>query len=198
MAPEPKSILIGLFADPELSIGDGAVRPWGALADPSRTAWHVAYRRDALQQLKVPLNRPWRKLTAKQRQLVLFGSDKRVRVKWASANGEGSFNSLFDGVVGYLRHALMKRNQARKAVSQVFSNQTCSECEGERLRSESRAVELADWRLPDILRLPVVEAHKTFDELRLNSEQEKIAGGVLREVQSAFGFAECRTRVSDA
>jgi excinuclease ABC subunit A len=179
-----------LITDPNLSIGDGAIRPWGALGDPSRTAWHVAYRRDALQQLKVPLDKPWKRLTARQRQLVLFGSDKRIQVRWASANGEGTFNSLFDGVVGYLRRTLDEtKSEARKArLAQYFSNQQCSDCQGERLRSESRFVRLADWRLPEVLGLPVVDAYETFANLDLDAEQEHIAGGVLREVQSRLRF----------
>ena len=62
------------------------------------------------------------KLTAKQRQLVLFGSEKRIQVRWASANGEGTFNSLFDGVVGYLRRTLDEtKSEARKArLAQYF------------------------------------------------------------------------------
>jgi excinuclease ABC subunit A len=52
---------------PDLSIDDGAISCWGALGDEDRTAWHVEYRRNVLEKIGVPLDKPWKKLSDKHR-----------------------------------------------------------------------------------------------------------------------------------
>ena len=53
---------LGKLIVPELSINDGAVAAWGALGDEDRQAWHIEYRRDLLDKLKIDLDVPWKKL----------------------------------------------------------------------------------------------------------------------------------------
>ena len=105
----------------------------GALGDEDRTAWHVEYRREALRQLKVPTNRPYRKLTARQKQLVMHGSDKRVKVSWTTTNGEGAFNTRFDGVIGWLERTIKETgSEGRRArLARYYADHECSTCHGQ-------------------------------------------------------------------
>ena len=153
-----------LIPDPERSIGDGAIAPWGALADEDRSSWHVGYRRETLTQLKVPMSKPWSKLSEEQRQLVLHGSEKRVKVNWTTANGEGAFNTRFDGVVNWLERTLREtQNEGRKAkLAQYYSNHLCSECGGGRLNRDSAAVKLGGRTLPEVGRMTIAEADAFF------------------------------------
>ena len=102
---------------PEISINDGAVAPWGALGDETRQAWHVEYRREVLKKLGVNLDKPRNKLTKKQQEIVLFGSEKRVKVPWSTTNGEGSFNTQFDGVINYLERPCAKPKMKSAAIA---------------------------------------------------------------------------------
>lgn len=182
--------LTKLIPDPELSIGGGAIAPWGALADEERSSWHVGYRRETLTQLKVPMNKPWNKLTQEQRQLVLHGSDKRVKVNWTTANGEGAFNTRYDGLVGWLERTLREtQNESRKAkLAQYYSNHICSECGGGRLNRDSSAVRLGGKTLPEVGRLTIAEADAFFAQLTLSKSEAIIAQGALREVQARLRF----------
>lgn len=179
-----------LIPDPTLSIDDGAVRPWGALGDEERTAWHVEYRREALKQLKVPTDKPYNKLTKRQRELVMFGSDKRVKVAWTTANGEGAFNTRFDGVVGWLERTIRETSsEGRRAkLARYYADHECSVCGGSRLKPESGAVRIADQVLPDVCRFTIGEALTFFETLELDPASAQIADGVLREVRSRLRF----------
>ncbi|MDA3963018.1 MAG: excinuclease ABC subunit UvrA [Planctomycetota bacterium] len=179
-----------LIPEPSLSINDGAVLPWGALGDEERTAWHVEYRREVLRKLGVPCDKPWGKLSEKQRHIVLNGADKRVKVNWTTTNGEGAFNTRFDGVLGWLDRTLKETaSEGRKArLARYFSTHNCSDCGGGRLRPESRSAQVGKRSLVEVAGMTIGEAQQFFDALKLNTAQRTIAEGVLREVQSRLRF----------
>jgi len=179
-----------LIPDPDLSLNDGAIRPWGALGDEDRHAWHVEYRREVLRKLRVPMAKPWRKLTTKQRSTVLDGADRRVRIDWESSNGAGSFNTRFEGVVGWLRRNLREtENERRKGrLARYFSDRECSACGGNRLDPASAAVRCGGESLPAVCRLTIREAETFFEAIELDPARAAIAEGVLREVRSRLRF----------
>ena len=167
-----------------------AIRPWGALGDEDRSAWHVEYRRDVLKQLRIPMDKPWNKLTAKQKQLVLHGTDKRVKVNWTTKNGEGTFNTKFDGVINWLERTLRETGSERRktALAAYYSTHTCSVCGGNRISPVSAAVRVDDETLPSVCNMTIGQAREFFTQLTLTGGQAQIASGVLREVQARLRF----------
>jgi excinuclease ABC subunit A len=175
---------------PELSINAGAIAPWGELGDEDRQAWHVEYRRDLLGKLGVPLDKPWKKLTDKQRNVVLHGVEHRVAVDWQTANSSGTFNSKFDGVVNWLNRTMKEAESEgrRDSLGQYFSSAVCDTCKGARLRHESSGVRLGNQSLPQVCRLTIREAASFFDAMQLSTGKAQVAAGVLREVQARLKF----------
>jgi len=176
--------------DPEKSIDGGAIRVWGELGDEERTAWHVEYRREVLAKLKVPLDKPWKKLTEKQQELVLHGADGRVKVNWTTRNGEGTFNTKFDGVVAWLERTMSESDSEwkRGKIGQYFRNDICPTCHGARMARDSAAVKVGERSLPEVCHLTIAAAQDFFAHLPLTGGAAKIAAGVLKEVQARLGF----------
>jgi excinuclease ABC subunit A len=175
---------------PKLTINEGAVAAWGALGDEDRQAWHVEYRRDLLDKLKVDLDTPWRKLSEKQRQLVLYGHEERVAVNWSTTNGSGTFNTKFDGVIPWLERTLKESDSdwRRDKLGQYFSSATCGTCHGSRIKATSAAVKLGGRSLPEVCHLTIGQAGTFFSELKLTGGAAKVATGVLKEVQARLRF----------
>ena len=176
--------------NPELSVDDGAIACWGALGDEDRTAWHVEYRRNVLDKIKVPLDKPWKKLNEKQRQLVLFGADERVKVDWATTNSSGTFNTKFDGVIPWLNRTQGETSSEwrREQLAQYFTDHPCKACGGGRMKPESAAVAIEGKTLPEVCHLTIENAQAFFAGLHLAGGQAQIAAGVLKEVQARLGF----------
>ena len=176
--------------NPKLSIDDGAIACWGALGDEDRTAWHVEYRRSLLDKIGVPTEKPWAKLSEKHRNLVLYGTEERVQVDWATKNGAGTFNTKFDGVVPWLTRMLSEADNdgRRDNLLKYFSNAVCPACKGARLRVESSAVRLAGKSLPETCHLTIADAYLFFGDMGLKGGAAKIAAGVLKEVRARLGF----------
>jgi excinuclease ABC subunit A len=181
---------LGKLIQPDLSINAGAVAAWGALGDEERQAWHVEYRRELLDKLKIDLDKPWKQLPEKQRELVLHGTAERVAVNWATTNSSGTFNTKFDGVVPWLERTLKESDSdwRRDKLGQFFSSTPCTECGGSRMKPGSAAVKLGGRSLPETCALTIGEASAFFDGLRLGPSAAKIASGVLKEVQARLKF----------
>lgn len=174
----------------KLSIDDGAIACWGALGDEDRTAWHVEYRRSLLDKIGVPTGKPWTKLSEKHKNLVLYGTEERVQVDWATKNGAGTFNTKFDGVIPWLTRMLTEADNdgRRDNLLKYFSNATCPACHGARLRPESAAVRLGGKTLPDTCHLTIADAYRFFGDMGLTGGAAQIAAGVLKEVRARLGF----------
>jgi excinuclease ABC subunit A len=175
---------------PELSINDGAIAPWGALGDEERSAWHVEYRRNVIDKLGVPLDKPWARLAEKHRKLVLYGAEERVKVDWKTTNSSGTFNSRFDGVIPWLERVMKESDSEwrRDQLGQYFSSNPCPDCAGARMKAESRAVLLGGRSLPAVCALTIAEAAAFFEQLKLERGAAQVASGVLKEVQARLRF----------
>ncbi len=180
-----------LIPSPELSINAGAIAHYGELGDESRQSWHINYRREILDKLKINRDKPWKKLTKKQQNIVLWGADKRVEVNWTTTNGEGQFNSQFEGVIPGIERILREsgnENRKHKIAAKYFSTHLCSSCLGSRINQASAAVRVGHETLPTICRLTIASAKEFFENLELTGGHAQIALGVLREVQSRLRF----------
>ena len=158
--------------DSSKSLDEGAIEPW---TKPRFRA--------LLQDVKkwargrgIPLNVPWRQLTAEQRRLVL----------------EGDPENEFEGVKGFFNWLERKKYKlhVRVFLSRYRGYATCPECSGTRLRPEARAVRVAGRSITEITKLTVKEARTFFSTLVLSELQAKVAEKILEEIRSRLQFLD--------
>ena len=174
----------------ELSIDDGAVEPWRRAAGVD-AGWTRRIAEAVAREYKIALDRPWKDLTDKQRQIMLFGAgDKRITVRWSGKHGSGSWAMRFEGVIAQLerRFKETKSEAMRQWYQRYFHEARCRACDGLRLRPESRAVYFADRSITDVGRMTVGEASRFFSSLALEGARAIIAFEVLKEVNARLGF----------
>jgi excinuclease ABC subunit A len=76
----------------------------------------------------------------------------------------------------------------RKSLIEMAGERDCSMCNGSRLEAEAAAVQLRNVTLPQLCRMPLSEALKFLNGLRLNKEEKKIAGDLLNEATHRLNF----------
>ncbi|NLE89290.1 MAG: excinuclease ABC subunit UvrA [Myxococcales bacterium] len=175
------------------TIDEGAIVPWGEGISKKNTGWENGTRLQILKQLGIPLNKPWNKLTAKQRDLVLWGTgEKRYAVRWEGENSQGTLNMRWEGVIPRMmrRFSESKSERAKTYYQGFVGNAECPTCRGTRLRRESAAVRVAGRSLTELGRLTVRDCREFFEGLQLEGSARHIAGEVLKEVQSRLGFLD--------
>jgi excinuclease ABC subunit A len=179
-----------LVPNPNLSLRDGAIEPWGERL--SRDEGWTSRIADALQrECGIPLDKPWKQLTPRQREIVLFGTgEKRVQVSWEGRHGAGSWALRFEGVANNIRRRLTETHSEmmRQWLGRYFREQSCRACHGQRLRPESRAVLVAGKSIVDVTAMTVGEAAKHCAEMPLKGARAQIAAEILKEVRTRLGF----------
>ena len=177
-----------------LSLDQGAIQPWGPGAS-EKTGWAHGFRGQICAQLGVDMDRPWRKLPRRQRDVLLYGSgERRFKVKWAGKTGRGTFDLEWEGVIPRLmrRFKQTSSERAKRWLGQFFGDAVCSTCGGRRLRPESAAVRLGEGGHPrsivEVSALTVDETRRFFDELKLTGSARQIAAEVLKEIRGRLDF----------
>ena len=182
-----------VIADDNLSIRGGAIAPWSSAAD-REAGWTWRIIEAVADTYEIDLDKPWKQLAKKKRDLVMFGSQgKRIKVKWGSAEEGGShgeWGMRFEGVIHSLerRYAQTTSESAREHYRKYFAEAECESCSARRLRPESLAVKIREHDIAQVTAKTVGDARAWFDKLELTGAQKIIAEGALREIVGRLGF----------
>jgi excinuclease ABC subunit A len=178
--------------DKTLSIREGAIEPWASIMERGE-GWSYNIFVGLQDELGVDLDRAWSKLPPSHQQLLLHGTgSRRVRVSWTHRHGQGSFAMRFEGVLNtMMRRFTETRSEAmRQYYQRYFSDKPCSDCDGQRLRAESRAVRVGGTSIVAVARMSVAEVARHFRELSLPGSQALVATEVLKEINARLGFLQ--------
>lgn len=186
-----------MSADPDLvipdtskSIRDGAVAVWGESIGKD-SGWTANIVKSLAKAFKIDLDKPWAKLSDKQREVLLHGTgDKRVMVAWEGKNSTGEWAMRFEGILAQLerRHRESSSERTRAHYESFFRAIPCSLCNGSRLRPESRAVIIAEKPIIQVTGMTVRQASDFIAGLKLAGSRALIAGEVLKEIKNRLSF----------
>ncbi len=176
--------------DPTLSIGEGAIAPWSA----SASNYYEQLTQSISERYEVDLETPWQELDDEQRDFFLHGTNgDKVTVKYRNRFGRSrSYTTSFEGIVPNLerRYRETDSDWAREKIEEYMSVVPCPECEGARLRPESRAVLVAGTPIHEFTELPAKRALEWVRALELSEQERRIARLVLREIEERLAFLE--------
>jgi excinuclease ABC subunit A len=182
-----------IVPDASLSIRDGAVIPWrsyfagGGELDES---WGMEIFNSMEKEWGFDWDTPWKKLSKKQRDIILFGCDKPLKVTWKRKSGSGNRSMNWEG----LTHLLMRRykqtsSEEMKAWYEKFmSSRLCATCDGERLKPEVLAVRIGGKSIAQFSSMNPLEAHRFLDTLNLVGNDAMIAAELIREISNRLTF----------
>jgi excinuclease ABC subunit A len=182
-----------VIADESLSIRAGAIAPWSSATD-REAGWTWRIIEAVAGAYEIDLDKPWKSLGKKKRDIVLYGSEgKRIKVKWGSegeGGSHGEWGMRYEGVIHSLerRYAQTTSEAAREHYRKYFAEAECESCTGQRLRPESLAVRIREHDIAQVTAKTVGDARAWFDQLELTGAQKIIAEGALREIVGRLGF----------
>jgi excinuclease ABC subunit A len=176
-----------VIPDRDLTLRQGALKPIGMI-DEDKKSMGAVFHRQMFKYLKVPLDKPWRKLTKKQQKTILFGTgEKRYKVDWGS---HGTSTSRYEGLLNRLmrRFRNTQSEGMKRWYSQYLANTPCHTCAGVRLRAESAAVRVGDATIVEVSSWTIDRTYNFFHQLKLPGAAAEIAAEVLKEICNRLGF----------
>ncbi len=173
--------------DQNLSIGEGAIRGWDR-----RSIYYYQMLSSVAEHYGFDIEKNFGKLTAKQRDLLLYGSgDEAVNFNYVNSRGDQIIKAHpFEGVLPNLerRYRETDSQMVREELSKYLSVQPCPSCEGSRLRIEARNVFVGDKTIHACTAMPVEQAFDYFTELHLVGHRGEIAEKILKEIRERLRF----------
>lgn len=172
--------------DPGLSVVGGAIVPWGkpvySLAHHPADTWLWRRLYALAPAVGLDLEAPWKELDSRLRHLVLRGVDDDPELSARVGKFEGVLSSL------ERRYRESESAWVHQEIGKYITERVCSECKGQRLKPEARAVTVGGISLPRLTEMPVIQMQKWLDELQLSEQQQLIGQQILKEIRSRLGF----------
>ncbi len=183
--------------NPELSIDQGALKPWnrGEVSPRSRPSSVYHFYQEMLIALsrhyKFSLSVPWNKLPEKIKKLILYGSGKtEISFVYSGKNSFYEVKKPFEGVIANVLRRLKetKSEYMRRKLEHYFHESTCPRCKGKRLKDEVLAVRFKDKNIHELVNLQVSSLIDFFEKIKLSSFEEKIGRLIISEIKKRLWF----------
>ena len=182
-----------IVPDPSKSLADGAIQPW---VQGDRKMVKTALSKLG-RHFEIDLATPFARLSRKRREVLLYGpagpkgsaSAKVVRQRNRPRTRTEPFGRDFEGIIPNLRRRYEEgTSEQQEALEPYRALRPCPDCDGQRLRPESRAVRVKGRTISDYVNLPIAKASEAVDTLELRDREALIADRVLREIRERLQF----------
>ena len=177
-----------LIPNEELSINQGAVAYFKNQVNGNNIEWQeFKYLCD---YYAIPRDIPYKDLTRKQKDILLFGTNDAVSYKIVSSSGNVMNRRGFEGIKTKIDRLYRETDSSFKRdwFETYMRDKECTTCHGARLNEQVLSVRINDLNIYEVCKLSLAELKKFLENLKLTIEEEKIARLVLQEIKNRVNF----------
>lgn len=180
-----------IIPDPGKTIQEGGISPLGEAREAGSWKQVEAFAK----KNKIPLNKPLKDIPQQQINLILFGNSEG-QMTYQQNDGE-AYSYLLDATEfeGVLNMVMRWFNEStsdyiRDWAEKFMVLDNCPECEGTRLRKESRWFKVAGKGIADYARLSLADLQEALKgiEKKLSNKHQLIAKDILVEIRDRLSF----------
>lgn len=169
-----------IVPDENRSVKQGAIIAWAEPITTRTNRWKNSWGgyywellSEAAKKNKIPLNVPWKDLTKKQQNILLYGKDD------------------FEGVISNMqrRYSETESDFVREEIyDKYMAKKICPSCKGKRLKKEALAILINDLSISDITEMSIEKALDFFMNIKLNETEKIIGKTILKEIRERLHF----------
>ena len=159
---------------PQRTLRDGALDPWTKPRYDNKRRLLAEFAKSE----KIPMDVPWERLSAAQRDALLYTEAKRGR-------GRG-----YVGMFPFLRALEEKRYKQyiRVFLRQYQTAQECPDCHGTKLQPEALHVRVGNKTIAEVADMPVDQLSHWLETLALTPFEQQVAVTILTEARNRVRF----------
>lgn len=176
-----------LIPDTSKTLREGAIIYWYGKA----STYYPALLEQAMEQFGIDLDRPWKKLSEKEQQIVLYGNgDKLFHFLHEGDFGLRDQDMTFVGVIPNLwrRYRSGMSESAREMARSYMTELTCTTCHGYRLNDQALSVKVGEKNIAEFSILSIGDTLDYVKSLVLSANNEIIAKPILKEIKDRLTF----------
>lgn len=179
-----------IIPDTSLSISQGAiaVMGWQSATDPSSYSGSILVA--LAKEFGFSLDTPYEELSEEVRHMLMYGTDRSVKVHYKGQRGEGVYDVVFEGILANVKRRYRETGSeyTRQEYESFMEICPCKECGGKRLKKESLAVTVGGKNISEVTEYSIGELRSYLEQLELTEQQQKIGQLVLKEINARVGF----------
>ncbi len=179
-----------VIPDKDLSISDGAIRPW------QFQSWYFYALESLARSYKFTLNTPIKDLNEKQMNALLYGEGGEVHQYRNRFGKVREHRDGFEGVIPRMERLYRdtESENSKADIERYMVAKPCPACEGKRLKAEALAVTIGEKNIIQVTGMSVNQAVKWMSALDhseepvLSERERMIAHQILKELNARLGF----------
>ncbi len=174
----------------ELSIAEGAIRPW------QWQSWYFDQLESLAQRHGFSLRTPVKRLSEQYLRLILYG-DGREPYRYRNRFGRIREHCYdFEGVVPRMERLYRdtESEHSRAGIERYMVSRGCPVCQGKRLKPESLAVTIGGKNIIDVSSISVTQVLEWVATISggrkaiLSEREQMIAYQIIKEIEARLGF----------
>ena len=176
-----------VIPNPELSIKEGAIVTLGDDVDNM----YFKKLECVCKHYKIDLEKPFKKLTKKEKDIVLYGSPEKIEFHFQTKSGNTMHNvDYYEGIINNLERRYMETSSTwiREWLENYMVEHDCDSCHGARLNDSVLSVLVGKKNIYEVTCMSIKQLIPFFDHLKLTKEQQAIADLILKEIKSRLQF----------
>lgn len=177
-----------IIPDKDKSINEGAIDPWKNLSEDT---WTYNIVEALSKHYGFSLDTPVKDLPAKVADILLYGTKgEKIKVSYTRDYGHGEIMYPFEGIVNNLKRRYRETSSEyiREEIESYMSIRNCPECNGARLKRESRAVTVGGLSINKLVDLPINDEISFIKSLQLTQKEQIISKQILKEITARLQF----------
>lgn len=179
-----------MIPDKSRSLSEGAISVMGWQSSGDKGSFTNALLQALAKEFHFSMETPFEDLSQEAKDIIIYGTDKKVNVHYEGQRGKGVYPIAFEGLIRNVERKYRETgSDTIKQEYETFMRITpCKECKGMRLKKESLAVTVCDKNIYEITSMSIANLHAFVGEMRLTPQQELIGKQILKEIRARVGF----------
>ncbi|PTG09781.1 excinuclease ABC subunit UvrA [Staphylococcus chromogenes] len=174
--------------DKDKTLNEGAILPW----EPTSSDYYPTLLKRVCEVYKINMDKPYKKLTERQKNIILFGSgEKEITFTFKSKFGQSRTRTMvFEGVVPNIerRYHDSPSEYVREMMQKYMAEQVCETCHGQRLSREALSVYVGDKNIGQVVEQSISNALDYYQNIELSNQDQQIANLILKEIIARLDF----------
>ncbi|HFU7190487.1 TPA: excinuclease ABC subunit UvrA [Staphylococcus aureus] len=174
--------------DKDKTLNEGAIEPW----IPTSSDFYPTLLKRVCEVYKINMDKPFKKLTERQRDILLYGSgDKEIEFTFTQRQGGTRKRTMvFEGVVPNISRRFHESpsEYTREMMSKYMTELPCETCHGQRLNREALSVYVGGLNIGEVVEYSISQALNYYKNINLSEQDQAIANQILKEIISRLTF----------
>ncbi len=171
----------------ELSLNEGAIVALNHNSDNIL----FNYLKITCQHYNISLDKPFKKLTKAEKEIIFYGSKEKIDFSYVSKSGRTSqVKDYYEGIIHVLqrRYIETKSTWIREWIEQYMTELPCPTCKGARLNEGILSVLINNKNIYQLTKMSIEKLDEFFNNLKLTKEQTEISKLIIKEITSRLRF----------